>query len=361
MLVVQGPLHAICREMHSSARDVTFEHETSFPDDVSCWIVSDGKSGNETQCVGVASALGVTVEVKQVDPRGISRILAPYGPTDRRDRFGLAGSSFAPPWPDLAIACGRLTTPYIRALRRASRLKTYTVILLDPKTGANTADLFWVPQHDKRRGANVITTLTSPHRFSPQHLADLRASPPANIAALPQPRVAVLIGGPNGDYTYDAEDLRRLYAVLREAGAAPVSLMITTSRRTPEAMAAGVEAATRDAPHRILWQGGSDNPYAHFLANADAFLVTADSVNMVGEACATGKPVHVFMPGGSSAKFGRFHASLAAYGATRPITRGAELLNRWSYTPLYSATDIADEIRRRYLRRRAMLGKLIAR
>jgi mitochondrial fission protein ELM1 len=342
--------------MQSNPQHETFQRETSFPHDISCWIISDGKAGNETQCIGVADALGVSAEIKRVDPRGLSRLMAPYGPTDRRDRFGQSGSVFAPPWPDLAIACGRLTTPYIRAIRRASGLGTYTVILLDPKTGANTADLFWVPQHDRRRGANVITTPTSPHRFSPQRLARLRADLPPAIADLPSPRLAVLIGGPNGDYDFAAEDVARLQALLQQISALPASLMITCSRRTPEAIAAVVEEATRAARYRVHWTGGADNPFAFFLAAADAIMVTADSVNMVGEACATGKPVHVFFPSGGSAKFRRFHDSLYAYGATRPIAEGCEVLEAWDYPPLYSATAIADEIRRRWQRRRTALG-----
>lgn len=336
----------------------TFEGHASFPEETVCWIISDGKAGNLTQCVGIAEALGLKAEIKDVAPRGISRLLAPYGGVSQAERFGQQGSVFSPPWPDLVIACGRLTTPYVRALRKVSGLTSYTVILLDPKTGPNTADLFWVPQHDKRRGANVITTLTSPHRYSPLRLNELRATVPPEIAALPKPRVAVLIGGPNGDYKYRFEDEARLIALLSDLAQQPAGLMITCSRRTPPSIARLVDTATRGAA-RIFWTGEGENPYPQFLAHADAFLVTADSVNMVGEACATGRPVHVFFPRGGSAKFTRFHRSLQEHGATRPIVQADAILQSWSYAPLYSATPIAAEIRRRYLRRRAVLGNMM--
>ena len=336
----------------------TFGAYTSFPEETSCWIISDGKAGNLTQSVGVTEALGLAAEIKDIAPSRASKLFAPYGRVAKSEHFGASGSTFAPPWPDIAIACGRLTTPYIRTLRRVSGLKTYTVVLLDPKTGPNTADLFWVPEHDKRRGGNVITTLTSPHRFSPDRIAGLRQSVPAEIAALPQPRIAVLIGGPNGDYKYSWEDEGRLIAVLSDLAQLPVGLMITCSRRTPPAIARLVETATRGA-RRILFDGEGDNPYPNFLAHADAFVVTADSVNMVGEACVTGRPVHVFFPRGGSAKFTRFHKALAQRGATRPLVTAADVLQSWRYEPLYSATTIAAEIRRRYLRRRAVLGNLM--
>jgi hypothetical protein len=47
--------------------------------------------------------------------------------------------------------------------------------------------------------------------------------------------------------------------------------------------------------HFYAWQpGAADNPYFGYLALADAFIVTADSVSMLAEACATGKPLYLF-------------------------------------------------------------------
>ena len=79
----------------------------------------------------------------------------------------------------------------------------------------SAADLFWVPEHDTRRGPNVITTLTAPHSFTARRLQQLRASVPPDIAALPRPRVAVMLGGPNGDYHYTPAALARLASALQ--------------------------------------------------------------------------------------------------------------------------------------------------
>jgi mitochondrial fission protein ELM1 len=246
---------------------------------------------------------------------------------------------------------GRLTTPYIRKLKQLAGRSTYTIILQDPKVSRRTADLFWVPEHDRLRGDNVITTLTAPHSFTPRRIAELRRSMPPGIAALPAPRVAVTIGGPNGDYRYTRASLTRLVSGLRALGALGAGLMITPSRRTP----AGITAFVRDGTEglqRWFWNGDGENPYPHFLAHADVLVATADSVNMVGEACATGKPVYVFQPAGGSAKFARFHAALRRHGATRPLPERLDRLETWSYDPLNSAEAIAAEIARRWLQRR---------
>jgi hypothetical protein len=319
------------------------------------WIISDGKAGNDVQTHGVFDAMGLDYEVKRVGPKGLWRALSPWGPVNPAERFGTPASAFAPPWPEFAISCGRLTTPYIRKLKQKAGFATYTIILLDPKVSARTADLFWVPDHDTRRGLNVITTLTAPHSFSPQRLQQLRGTVPPEIAALPTPRVAVALGGPNGDYRYTAAALEHLGAALRSLADLGAGLMITPSRRTPGPVVEFVREATAGG-RRLLWEGEGENPYPLFLAHADALVVPADSVNMTGEACATGKPVHVFAPEGGSAKFQRFHEALRRYGATRPLPERFGRLEAWSYRPLHSAETIAMEVARRWNKRRQMLG-----
>jgi hypothetical protein len=116
-----------------------------------------------------------------------------------------------------------------------------------------------------------------------------------------------------------------------------------------------VAEATAGA-RRLVWEGQGENPYPGFLAHADAFVVPGDSVNMTGEACATGRPVYVFEPEGGSAKFARFHEALRRYGATRPLPERFAGLESWSYRPLHSAETIAMEVARRWNKRRQMLG-----
>lgn len=319
------------------------------------WLITDGKAGIDVQARGLAEALGLDWDLRHVAPTGLQRLLSPYVPVARRERFGTEGARFAPPWPEVAIAASRLAIPYLRALKQRAGLATYAVVLQDPRIPVKCADLIWTPAHDRRRGPQVITTLTSPHPFSPDRLAALRASMPAAIAALPSPRVAVMLGGRNGVYTFDSASDARLAASLTSLATLGVGFMITRSRRTHDELLATVDAATRAAP-RLLWTGGDGNPYPDFLAHADVLVVTADSVNMCGEAVATGKPVYVFTPGGGSAKFQRFHKGLSDYGATRPLPEHFDRLDTWSYAPLDATATLAAEIERRFLRRRSMVG-----
>jgi mitochondrial fission protein ELM1 len=323
------------------------------------WIITDGKAGMDVQARGVAEALGVAYEMKYVAPAWLWKALAPWGSVGPRERFGEPGSPFAPPWPAVAIATGRASIPYIRALRRRAGLATYCIVLQDPKTGTGTADLIWVPEHDRRRGPNVITTLTAPHGYSAARLVQLRRTIPPAIAELPHPRVTVVLGGKNGIYKFTEADDDRLKASLISVGDLGASFLITASRRTHQRLIRAVAEATKGRPC-ILWDGNGANPYPFFLAAADWLVVTADSVNMTGEACATGKPVYVFEPSGGSAKFRRFHEALQRHGATRPLPAALHALEQWSYPSLDSAAVIAAEAERRFSRRSQMLSGLMA-
>ena len=319
------------------------------------WLITDDKIGMQVQVKGVADALGLDWEAKEVDPGGLWKVLAPFGPPDPKHRFGKPGSALAPPWPDVALATGRLSIPYIRALRHQAGLATFTVVLQDPRTGPKTADLIWVPEHDRRRGANVMTTLTAAHSFSAERLRRLSAIEPVWLAALPRPRVAVILGGRSQVHRFTADDDARFAGSIASLARLGASFMVTPSRRTHASLADAVARATDGRP-RFVWDGTGENPYPAFLAHADFFVVTGDSVNMSGEPLVTGKPVWIFEPSGGSVKFTRFHAALRRHGATRSLPETVADLTPWTYQPLDSAAAIAAEIERRWLRRRAMLS-----
>jgi mitochondrial fission protein ELM1 len=310
-------------------------------------VLSSGMAGHEINCLGVAGALGVPYEKVVVKPRQLFRSLAPYGPIDPRDRPGGPSSILATPFPDIAIASGRVAVPYIRALKRARRDEIFTVFLQDPRFARREFDLIWTPLHDRLSGPNVIATLTSPHPFSAEKLAGFRNAPDPRLAALPAPRAAVLLGGPSSAHGFSSDDLQRLARSIAAIAAQGYSVMATPSRRTPQML---IEAARQglkqaDAGRVFLWDGAADNPYGQMLAHADAILVTGDSVNMMGEAVSTGAPAYVFAPSGGGRRINAFVAALEEKGAIRPFEGRIE---NFKYEPIDSSAEIARAIAGRF-------------
>jgi uncharacterized protein len=320
--------------------------------DLTAWVLTDGKAGDEQPCIGVAEALGLSPEIRTVAPRPPFSWLMPWGPVDPREAATRPGSPIAPPFPDLLVATGRRAVAYVRAVKAASGGRTFTVILKDPRTGPSAADLIWVPEHDRLRAPNVIATLTSPHRVSAARLADARRNPDPRLARLPGRRVAVLAGGDSRHHRFARADIERFAAGVQELAQTGVSLMITASRRTPAPLRAALETLAREG-RGFFWDGTGENPYIPILALAEAIVVTADSANMVGEATATGAPVMVFEPSGGHPKLRALLEGLERYGAVKPFAGRLEVL---TYQPLDSTPRIAEAIVTGLARHRRALG-----
>ena len=309
-----------------------------------CWVLSDGRAGSEAQSLGLAEALGVTPELRRLEVRPSWRWLPP-GLWPRPLAALAAGSApLAPPWPELVIACGRLTAAPAAALRRAGQGAVCVVQIQDSKLAPGRFDLVIVPAHDRLRGPNVVTSLGALNRVTPARLAEAAEGLAGALAELPRPRVAVLVGGSSKVHRQTPNLARRLgrdlAALARDEGA---GLMVTVSRRTGEAAAAALRE-TLAGTSAVVWDGRGENPYFGYLGLADAILVTEDSVTMASEAVAAGKPVQVIPLAGGSAKFRRFHDALRAGGHTRPF---AGRLEHWQPPPLAETARIAAEVQRR--------------
>ncbi|MCV9935714.1 mitochondrial fission ELM1 family protein [Boseaceae bacterium BT-24-1] len=318
----------------------------------SLWVLTDGKAGDEVQCLGVAERIGVIPEIRRINPGRPWSWLMPRGPIDPREASDRPGSPIRSPFPDIAIASGRRAVAYLRAVKKASNGATFTVFLKDPRIGTGAADLIWVSEHDRLRGTNVLVTITSPHRLAPKALAAARAAPPPELAALPPPRAAVLVGGDSRHHRFRPEDVERFARQLGALASSGVALMGSRSRRTPPALDAAIAEVFR-RHGGWWWDGSGANPYVPLLANADAIVTTADSTNMIGEAAATGAPILVFEPHGGHGKLAKFLEALKRHGAVHHFQGKLEGSR---YEPLDSTGTIAAAVLEGWRRHKAATG-----
>ena len=310
-----------------------------------CWAITDASAGNQRQALALAERMGLPVRHLLLEPRAPWSWLAP--------RFALGGTLalprrqrrlFAPPWPRLAIGCGRAASLFTRMLRRLSRGQCHTVQILDPRIDPAHWDTVIAPRHDRLAGANVLTPLGSLNPVDEDWLADGRDACPA-FEELPQPRVGVLLGGPRKQLVLDAGYARELAAQLlarhaREGG----SLLALASRRTPPDVLNIFRKALVGVPG-LVWSGPDDgrNPYPGVLGWADRLVVTPDSVNMLSEACAVGCAVHTHVAAPLPDKLARFHHALRERGLLHELDPAAPA----HHPPLRETAAMAAELQRR--------------
>ncbi len=308
------------------------------------WALSNGKPGMENQCLGLIEALGATPVIKRIDLAAPFKWLPPHICPATLAALAPGSDPLTPPWPDLLVACGRIAIAPARAVRRLSGGHTRLIQIQDPRAHRGDFDLIVTPAHDRLRGANVLNTIGSVHRLTQEKLRRRRRDTAAAFARLPRPLIVVMAGGPNKVYAFGENEVTRLLSGLKQAvQESGGTVLATASRRTPPDCAARLRKGV-EALGGIFWDGGGDNPYPDWLAQGDHFIVTADSVNMICEAAATGKPVHVLELPGRGGKFARFHEQMRRRGATRPF-RGK--LDRWQYEPVNENARIAAEVRKR--------------
>ncbi len=316
----------------------------------SIWALSDGRVGLANQVLGLAEAVGRLsphiIEVKTADFRQPWRALPVSflgGPG-----FGLpvaalkpGASTPAPPWPTVFIGCGKAAIALSLHLKRAGA-KTFRVQTQAPRIAASHFDLVVPPLHDGLVGSNVLPILGSPNRITPERLAEAAAAFGARYAALPRPRVGVLIGGAAKGQKVSVAAIDLLADRLLTLANSGYGLMVSVSRRTGAENERRLRA--RLAGKADIWNGEGDNPYLGILALADFLLVTEDSTNMATEAATAGKPLYILPLAGARAKQERLHADLYARGIARPFDA---VLEAFTYTPLRETDRAAQEIVRR--------------
>jgi mitochondrial fission protein ELM1 len=89
------------------------------------------------------------------------------------------------------------------------------------------------------------------------------------------------------------------------------------------------------------------NPYAGYLAHADRIVVTPDSVNMLSEACATGKPIFTHLTQGRAGKLAALHATLRAQGRLHDLAE-ANISTLAPVPPLRETAAVAEQVWQRF-------------
>jgi len=272
---------------------------------ITVWCLLGMKAGDNTQVRALAQELGWGYEEKHIVARPWE-LLCHIG-----DGVTLAGidrsrsSVLVPPWPDLVISAGRRNEPVARWIRCQSRSRTCLVHIGRPWAPLSAWDLVvTTPQYFLPGQANVVHNSLPLHRVAADELHRAGEQLRAQIAHLPRPWVAVMVGGDSGRFVFTPVKAQRLANLAGKlAAAAGGSLLVTDSPRTPRAAGNALQAELRPPNFCFRWGSGRDNPYRGILALADAFIVTGESMSMLGEAVDTGRPLYIFDVGDGAARW----------------------------------------------------------
>ncbi len=262
------------------------------------WVLTGSKPGDNAQVLRAARAMGLDFETRNV------AIKPKYDAAKLRVRPSLhhvdlaASDPLEGPWPDLVITIGRRLSLVALWIKRQSGGATRVALFNAPKGKAGAFDLLVVPPFYRvGNRANVLPINLPLVAVDPVRLEAGRAEFAATFGRMKRPLHVLLLGGDMGmrklDAAFALETLRRM----RAGFAAEGSIFISTSRRTPTAVANALAAALEPQDRLFRWGDATTaNPYLGLLAHGDSFTVTSDSLSMLIEVARLGKPLVIAEP-----------------------------------------------------------------
>ncbi|MBD3425766.1 MAG: hypothetical protein GF409_00885 [Candidatus Omnitrophica bacterium] len=219
---------------------------------------------------------------------------------------------------DVLVSCGSALYAVNKALKLENFARNVTV--LDPgRLNRGAFDLVVIPRHDARgekpQRENVAVTDLAPNLIDPENIERFREPHKGRT-------IGVLLGGENSYFTFDERFSRELSGRIKAAcEQLDAHLLVTTSRRTPEASEKVFQNELGSFERTIKYVPGRRDRDEHtvekILSSSDLVVVSGESISMVSEAVSSGRPVMVFMPpkrSGGMTKYERFAEELRERG-----------------------------------------------
>ncbi|KAE9616759.1 hypothetical protein Lal_00035151 [Lupinus albus] len=298
---------------------------------------------------------------------GVSAGLSVVLEADVKQIVNLARETYEKEGPLLVVASGRDTISTASSIKRLASDNVFVVQILHPRLSLNRFDMVITPKHDyypltpqgqkqvpqflrswitprDPPDSHVVLTMGALHQIDFTSIRSAAAMWHDEFANVPRPLLVVNIGGPTRNCQYGIDLAKQLAASLLNVLVSCGSVRISFSQKTPQKVSNIIVKELGNNPKVHIWDGQESNLHMGHLAWADAFVVTADSVSMISEACSTGKPVYVVGAECCRWKFTEFHQSLREQGVVRPFTGSEDISESWSYPPLNDTADAAKRV-----------------
>ena len=249
------------------------------------WVLLGPHRGDNHQVLALAEGLGIPFRPIQMRYRWFAHLPAVFRRIAISQLQPEARAEIAPPWPSLVIGIGQRSAPVSRYIKEASGGRATIVRLGDPMISPRHFDLvITTPQYAVRDLENVVRlplTITNPP-VAPD------AAEQRWLESFPRPRRLIALGGATSLWELRRSRIRAAaQALLRAADRSGGSVIAVTSPRTSPRLA----AAARAELGSLAVVDGDFPRYNALLSAADEIHVTGDSVSMLSEAIASGKPV----------------------------------------------------------------------
>lgn len=315
-------------------------------------VLTDDRASNTKQSLSLAKAISENTEkiskidIVEVKFRILSKLpnvinIFPFTfkyKIDKRKKY------------DLIISCGRkLANLSLRLKQKWEKNETKNICILNPNYPLKYFDIIVLPFHDKIQESeenNIVNVFGAISHLDNDMLKDELKKWSWLEKTFHSPYISVMIGGSSKHFNFTEENGLKFINYLNNiALKMDASLLITTSRRTPEHIINNLKENLTCSNYIYTYsKEKKDNPYVAFLEIGDYFITTGDSISMISEICETGRPIYVYSEGINCQKYSLFLEHIKSKGAIRELDSSVEKLVKFRYKKLNIMNEIAEKI-----------------
>lgn len=306
------------------------------------WILADDRPGTFSQSVGLAEEIGLEYKIIKLSYSVFSILPNCFlsnsslriSPQTRKtiSEFGYL--------PKIIISAGRRCAPIALYLQKESAGKSKIIQIMNPNLNFKKFDFVILPKHDEIKSENfpnLITTIGSLTKVNDKIIESECQKFSAEFAGITKTKIALLLGGSSKKTKFEKDSGKKLAKIASKiAKNMDGILLILNSRRTDDELTEAVKS-NLDCDFKFFdWKENIEkNPYLAILGYCDFFIASGDSVSMISECAATGKPLYIFDEKNISAdKHRKFHQNLFAENYAKKLEDQIEVLEKFTQKKL---------------------------
>ena len=304
-------------------------------------LLTQGMHGMISQVEGMAKALNTEYSHKIVRLRFPWNLIPPkFTPISQivlKDKIYITENEI----PDIIISCGRKSViPSILLKRKNSNI--FTIHIQNPKVNSKNFDVVIAPTHDKYYGPNVIPSEGAIHYITYEEIQAAKNYLTSKIKS--NKIVSIILGGPNKYYSFSKEQLMEIFQSIKMCFIGKgYETIIVPSMRTPKNI---IELAKKEmGKFGHVVDTVDKQAYLSAYALAKYVVVTCDSISMISEAAASGKPIYVahMKPKKYNYRFKKFFELFEYLGIIKYQVVTPD--KPWTYEKHNEAVKIAEKLK----------------
>jgi len=301
-------------------------------------LLTEGMHGMISQVEGLAKALDLEFIHEKIEINNFWKLLPPkITPITNFVFQNQLNYEF-----NIVISCGRKSVIPSIYLKNKLKNKIMNIHIQDPKVSLSNFDFVVVPEHDKIKGENVLTSKGAIHYLTIDELEQNENYLKKRINTQKK-IVSFIIGGPNKYYDYNEKAVDEIFFKIKNNFLQKnYQLIVIPSIRTPKNIIQKTQSYfDKD---QIIIPNVDKKAYLSSLKLADHIVVMCDSTSMISEAAITGKPIYVAqMPSIKNNK--RFKEFFNLFESLKIIKNLDNTVENWDYQKLNEINRISGYIK----------------